>query len=143
MYALISGHSSLAIVYLEQFLYFVLTEALVFFSSGGTGEGAGLTSSLESCPHMASQNELTTRFGHICVLAVEWVINGTGSLTNDHAQLLHNGVTVPRIASFDKTTKTITMATGFVHFLLHYFYRAMTMVVRKVRPKHGSTCTSS
>ena len=94
----------------------------MFFSSGGTGEGAGLTSSLESCPHMANQTELMSRFGNICTLAVDWVVNWAGPLTTNHTPLLIEGVTVPRIVTFDKNAKTITMATGFVHFLLHYFY---------------------
>ena len=127
-----SGYTSPAVVYLEHFLYFVLTEALVFFSSGGTGEGAGLTSSLESCPQMASQTELSSRFSGICTMAVDWIIHGVGSLSNNHAQLLNDGITVPRIVAFDKNAKTVTMMTGFVHFLLHYFYRAMTLVIRKV-----------
>ena len=133
------GSSSLAVVYLEQFIYLVLAESLLFFSSGGTiegiaggGSGAGFTPSLESCQQVAGQTDLMSRFSTICSISVDWLIHGVESLTNEHAKLLTEGITVPKLISFDRKAQLVTIAAGFVRFIIHYFCRALIVVIRRV-----------
>lgn len=133
------GSSSLAVVYLEQFIYLVLAESLLFFSSGGTIEGmagggsgaGGFTPSLESCQQVAGQTDLMSRFNTICSISVDWLIHGVESLTNEHAKLLTEGITIPKLISFDRKAQLVTIAAGFVRFIIHYFCRALIVVIRR------------
>ena len=125
------GPQSLTVVYLEQFIYLVLAEALLLFSTGPIGDG-GIFTPLESCQQVANQSELNNRFVNVCSISVDWIVHGVEPFTSDHAHLFAEGHTIPKMITFDRKALAGSMTTSFVRFVIHYFYRAILSIVKKV-----------
>ena len=118
-------------MYLEQFIYLVLAEALLLFSTGPIGDG-GIFTPLESCQQVANQSELNNRFVNVCSVSVDWIVHGVEPFTSDHALLFAEGHTIPKVITFDRKALAGSMTTSFVRFVIHYFYRAILSIVKKV-----------
>ncbi len=140
----ITGSQSITVVYLEQFIQLVLAESLLFFSSGvdtsgGVAGGPGtFTPTLESCQQVANLADLNNRFGIICTMAIDWIIHGLEPMINDHAQLFKEGATIQKSITFDRKAQLVNKSAGFVRFIVHYFSRALLLVIKKVRTHY--TC---
>lgn len=124
-------------MYLEQFIHLVLAESLLFFSSGmdvngGVGGSIAFTPTLESCQQVAGQTELNNRFALVCSMATDWIIHGLEPMSNDHAQLFKEGVTIPKFITYDKRAQLVNKSAGFVRFTVQYFCRALLIVIKKV-----------
>ena len=126
-----------------------MAKSLLFFSSGidtsspggGTGGGAtigktsgagGFTPTLESCQQVAGTTDLMNRFVLVCSMTTDWIIHGLEPLTAEHAQLFKEGVTIPKLITYDRRTQTVNMSAGLVRFTVQYFYRALLIVIKKV-----------
>ena len=118
-------------VYLEQFIYLILAEALLLFSTGPLGDG-GIFTPLESCQQVANQTELNNRFANVCSVSVDWIVHGVEPFTSDHALLFAEGHTIPKVITIDRKTLVGSMTMSFVRFVIHYFYRAILSIVKKV-----------
>lgn len=132
------GPQCLAYIYLEQFVYLVLVESLLFFSSGDVSGGvpkgvSAFTPTLESSQHqVATATELNNRFVLVCTMAIDWIVHGIQPLTEDHARLFKEGVAIHKYITFDKKVQLVAMTAGFIRFTVQYFYRALQVVIRKV-----------
>ena len=116
----------------------MLAESLLFFSSGvdttgGVAGGSGtFTPTLESCQQVANIADLNNRFGFVCTMTVDWIIHGLEPMTSDHAKLFKEGITIQKLITFERRAQLINKSAGFVRFTVHYFCRALLVVIKKV-----------
>ena len=132
---LLIGPQSLTVVYLEQFIHLVLSESLLFFTSGVelvAGGSGSYTPTLESCQQVASQTELNNRFMLVCSMVVDWIVHAMEPMSADHAQFFKEGATIPKYIAYDRKAELVPKSAGFVRFILQYFCRALLVVIKKV-----------
>uniref|UniRef100_A0A1X7VEE8 Uncharacterized protein n=2 Tax=Amphimedon queenslandica TaxID=400682 RepID=A0A1X7VEE8_AMPQE len=116
---------TLTIVYLEQFIYHTLAEALQFFIAGPITDGGGLISPFASVQSLATQTELQTRFIQTSAMSVEWLINDTPPLTGEVVSRFTDEGFVRRGMLFDKKMSSAATVAGYTSFLLRFFHRSL------------------
>ena len=124
---------TLTVVYLEQFIYHTLAEALQFFIAGPITDGGGLISPFVSVQALATQTELQTRFIQTSVMSVEWLINDTPPLTGEVVSRFTDEGFVRRGMLFDKKMSPAATVAGYVSFLLRFFHRSLRGSGKKVQ----------
>ena len=172
------GARALSVVYLHQFQYHVLSQALRYFQDDVQTERTGYVPTLPSsaqppgvipqqlcvyvcvstrvyilyihvcipkgamsallCTFMvlycgAGHSDLTSRFSTTCATAVDWVIYGAETFTEDHTHHFLDGVTMPKQMNFDPRATIPAIDVGFTRFLIQFFSHTLLPVVRKVR----------
>ena len=176
------GARALSVVYLHQFQYHVLSQALRYFQDDVQTERTGYVPTLPSsaqppgvipqqlcvcmcvCPRVctyctyryvyprvrcayvsalysahfilycdAGHSDLTSRFSTTCATAVDWVIYGAETFTEDHTHHFLDGVTMPKQMNFDPRATIPAIDVGFTRFLIQFFSHTLLPVVRKVR----------
>lgn len=130
---------SLTMIYLEQFIYHTLAEALQFFTAGPITDSGGLLSPFASVQVLATQPELQTRFIQTASMSVEWLINDTPPLTGEAVSRFNDDGFVRRGMVFDRKTSQVATVAGYISFLLRFFHRLLKGG-KRVRDCKGVQC---